>query len=761
MISKEKVYAKIKKSGNLPTLPEILIKLLEACDNDATPLSEIASIISKDPALSFRVLQLVNSSYYSLRSTFIGVEQAVVYLGANSIKNIAITTSIHQVFEHKRFRAVKQFNIRTFWWNSLLCATLAKRIAKRIGFGSLDEAYLSGMLHNIGRLILISTFPKEHESFLFETDLVENELWAEKQLIGVTHCEAGAWLVHDWKLNSLIADAIRYHHEPLEQIKEAFPLVKIVYVSNLLRENRQDYETKCEAAELLLDLDSTDLKSIVEGATEEVLRIAENLNIIVKPPSVVEKNWQKVAHQEGNDKDPLAEAMLEGMLPIGNPGNNDDAKQEVLTAQIKSIALLSGFLENLVQAGDSETIIAVFEQSMSILFDIEKVLFFLPDKDSILLKGRTSASNSLHHLSQGLTLPLQRSSSLIVKAYLNPSLTYLTTENKQDNLADEQVLSAFRSTTVLFVPVIADKKPAGVILLGLPEFVTTLSGSDCKLIQVIAQQVGICLFLESMEARRAEEIEAERMAAVSMTARKFAHEINNPLGIITNFLTAMSLKLSTENNIQDELRIIGEEIYRISSMVNQMDMFSQTTYPGFELTDVNTALEDIIHLVKATLFAASGTVITFRPNAMLPQIFTSRDALKQIMINLLKNASEAMDDGGSVEVRTGIISKEAHGSEAPRADGIEIVVEDTGPGLPESIIKSLYKPFSSTKNDGHSGLGLSIVHKLVKDLGGAISCTSKSAEGTSFSISLPLKKKGFPLAENENDSHYTEHSPGR
>jgi signal transduction histidine kinase/HD-like signal output (HDOD) protein len=740
MISKENVYAKIKKSGNLPTLPEILVKLIEVCDNDSTTLSEISSIISKDPVLSLRVLQLVNSSYYSLRSTFTGVEQAVVYLGANSIKNIAITTSIHQVFEHKRFKAVKKFNIKTFWWNSLLCATLAKRIAQKVGFGSLDEAYLSGMLHDIGRLILVSTFPKEHESFLFETDLVQNELLAEEQLIGVTHCEAGAWLVHGWKLNSLIADAIRYHHEPLEQIKEAFPLVKIVYLSNLLKENNHDHERNCGAAELLLDLDSTDLKNIVEGATEEVLQIAEHLNIKVKPPSIVENNRQKVAHQAGNDKDPIAEAMLDGMSPSSDPGHNDAAGQAVLTARVKSIALLSGFLENLVQASDSETIIGVFEQFMSILVDIEKVLFFLPDKDCLLLKGRTSASNSLQHLSQGLALPVQRSSSLIVKVYLNPSLTYLTTENKQDNLADEQVLTAFRCTTVLIVPLLADKKPAGVILLGLPESVKTLSESDSKLIQMLVQQVGLFLFLEKMKARKAEEIEAERMAAVSMTARKFAHEINNPLGIITNYLTTMSLKFSKDNEIREDLGIIGEEINRISSMVNQMDMFSQAAFTRFELTDVNAVIEDIIHIIKVSVFAGSGTVVTFRPDDMLPQIITSRDALKQIMINLLKNASEAMDDGGSIEVRTGIFFKDAHDSEGPQADGIEIVVEDTGPGLPASIIKSLYKPFSTTKKDGHSGLGLSIVHKIVKDLGGSISCTSKPAEGTRFNICLPLKK---------------------
>jgi nitrogen-specific signal transduction histidine kinase/HD-like signal output (HDOD) protein len=743
MISKENVYRQIEKSGNLPTLPEILLKLLEACDNDATPLLEIASIISKDPALSFRVLQLVNSSYYGLRSTFTSVEQAVVYLGANSIKSIAITTSIHQVFARKHFRAVKQFNIGTFWWHSLMCATLAKRIAKKTGFGSLDEAYLSGLLHDIGRLVLVSTFPKEHEWFLLESEDMQNELWAETQLIGITHCEAGSWLINNWKLNSLMADAIRYHHGPLEQIKDAFPLVKIIYISSLLRENNQNHERNCEAGDLLLGLDGADLTGIVEGATEEVLQIAEDLNINVKPPFTIEKGLQKTVLQAGGETKSAAGAIPDGMKTSADPDCDDTEGEAALTARIKSISLLSGFLENLVQAGDSEAIITVFEQAMSILFDIRKVLFFLPDKDGVLLKGRTSASNNLQHLSLGLTLSVQGSTSLIVKAFLDSSSIYLTAGNKQDNLADAQVLAAFRCTTVLFAPIIADKKPQGVILLGLPEAVKTLTENDRKLIRMITHQVGLCLFLEKMKARKAEEIEAERMAAVSMTARKFAHEINNPLGIITNCLTTMSLKLSKENEIQEELRIIGEEIHRISSMVNQMAMFSQAALARFELTDVNGVIEDIIHIVKTSLFTASGTEITFRPEAMLPQISTSRDALKQILLNLLKNASEAMDHGGRVVVRTAIFSKKSHGSDVPQGDGIEIVVEDTGPGLPEMIMKSLYKPFVTTKKNGHSGLGLSIVHKTVKDLGGSISCASIPSEGTSFSIYLPLEKKEF------------------
>lgn len=742
MISKESVYTRIRKTGNLATLPEILLKLLEACDNDATPLTQIASLVSKDPALSFRVLQLVNSTSSGHRSIFAGIEQAVASLGVNSIKNIALTTSIHQVFEQKRFKAVKQFHINTFWWHSLMCATLARRIAKKIRFSNIDEAYLSGLLHDIGRMVLVSVFPKEHDAFLLETEDPRNEMWAEQQLIGVTHCEAGSWLVQNWNLNSLMADAIRYHHEPLEQIREAFPLVKIVYVANLLRENGPDHESNATAGELLLGLDSVDLGNIAAGATEEVLQIAEDLNIKVRPTGFGVNDGRK--RQQVDQGDSAAMALMEGISPSGIPRKPNTAGEDSLAARIKSLALLSGFLENLVQAGGSEAILAVFEQSMSILFDIEEVLFFLPDKDQMLLRGRSSAANPLQQLSEGLTLPVQRSSSLIVKAFRNPVMTYLTADNHRGNLANAQVMTAFRSTTVLFVPILAAKKPAGVILLGLPDSLKSLSMSDLKLIQVIAGQVGLCLFMENMKTRKAEELEAERMAAVSLTARKFAHEINNPLGIITNYLAAMRMKLSNDNDIQEELAIVGEEIKRISSMVRQMDLFSQTDSASHALTDVNAVIEDVIHLVRSPLLTAAGTIISFRPDAMLPKIMTSGDALKQILINLLKNASEAMADGGSMEVRTQVSSSRiGPGGEVLQPDCIEIIVRDTGPGLPETIMQNLYKPFFTTKKNGHSGLGLSIVLKTVKDLGGSISCSTRPYEGTSFFISLPLGERDF------------------
>ena len=739
---REAIFTHIKKSGNLPSLPEVLVTLLDACDQEATPLTDIATIIRKDPALSFRILQLVNSSYYSLRSTFTGIEQAVVYLGMNSIKNIAITISIHQVFERKGVPAAKSFNIRNFWWESLRCATLAKRIARKTSFSDPDEAYLAGLLNDIGRLVLLAAYPNSYAKVLCVGPECQQQLSAEQQLIGLPHTDVGAWLVDSWHLDSLIADAIRYHHAPLSLVQDSFPLVKIIYLASLLATDQTDPAKTAVAGKVLLGLEENDLDGIMEGAAEEVQEIAENLGISIQAPTS-DKPWQ------WHNTDSALTPDQDNQAEPNSPNHElDDRGQSALVGRVKSISLLYGFLENLIQAGDATAIMAVFEQTMAILLNINKVLFFLPDRTSTVLRGNTSPTNPLHHLSQGLSLPIQQSTSQIVVSYRHRSLLYLTSTDEQASVADGQIFAACRCPTLLILPMVAENTTMGVVLLGLPEALAQPSKSDIELIQLVVRQVGLSLYLDQLKTDRAAEIEAERMAAVSLSARKFAHEINNPLAIITNYLTSMRLKLASDNILREEICIIEEEIERISAMLKQMDLFGQTTSPSFASTDVNAVIEAVIQLVKSPLFTSNGTIISFQPDRSLPPIPTAKDALKQVIINLIKNAAEAMPNGGRVTVRTRAIAKAKGAKGDPPGNafqigGIEIAIEDTGPGLPEIVINNLYKPFVTTKTNGHSGLGLSIVHKTVKDLGGSLLYSSRPKEGTSFSIQLPLVQNSF------------------
>lgn len=745
MISKDNTFSRIEKSGNLPTLPAILIKLLAACDNEDTPMAEIAAIISKDPVISVKVLQLVNSAYYSFRYSFTSIEQAVVYLGGNTVKNLAVTISVHQVFGLKSLVGQKKFNIKVFWYHSLLCATLARRLAQKMGYGNIEEAYLTGLLHDIGKLVLVATFPREHQTILAETKDRQNTLWAENQLLGVTHGETGGWLMERWRLDSMLADAIRYHHEPPEKIKEAFPLVRIIYTANLLCRKDDVSAQKYADVDLLTGLDHAAIEEIVEGAEEEVEEIAFNLEIKVQKPHHGKNSTSKKDNLSFDGSHDADIGAHEGILSGNDKALEDeDMLQQALTARVKSVSLLSSFLENLAHAGNIEEIIAAGEQAMGMLFAIEKVLFFLPNHDDILLIGRTSPVNSLNQLSRGLTLTIQKSTSLIVKTYRQMASTSLRADIPAENLADRQILKILAGDSVLLVPLVADKKPAGVIVLGLKDKEEALSKADHKLLQVVIHQVALCLQMERMKEQKAAAVNAARIAAVSMTARKVAHEINNPLGIISNYITSIKLKNPADEAMLHELTVIDEEIQRISSLIRQLDMFSKDPAFHFEQTDVNATIDDIIQLLNAAHSKEPQTTISFVPDKTLPPITTSKNAIKQILINLCKNAAEAMPNGGQITVKTRPPAPEL----AAVQQGIEILVADTGPGLPDAVRKKLYTPFVTTKQNGHSGLGLSIVHKTVMDLGGKVSYTSDSENGSCFAVFLPNRDQ-IELPERE------------
>ncbi len=710
MASRESLFSRIKESGHVPVLPEILLKLLEACDNEATPLTTVASLIDKDPSLSYKVLQLVNSAYFGLKTTYSGVDQAVVYLGANSVKNMAVTAAVHQIFNGDRFNSLKYFNIHSFWYHSLKCATLSRRLAEHTALANPDDAYLGGLLHDLGKLLLVSAFPEQYEMVIAESMQDEDLLEAERNHLGTTHCQLGSWLIEDWKLSTLIGDAIVYHHETVERIRQALGLVKIVYTANALSKDG-DQTGAYRAGDALLGLGRGDLQQIIDGANEEILQISSELGIVVELPSP----------EDGAD----------GQTVV--LGENGSALHTNLASRIKGISLLSGFLENMAQAGDSESMIRAFERSLNVLFGFDRVVMLLPDRDGVLLSGRTSELNRLHRLGLELVLPIQKSSSRIVRAYQSRSIDYLNLEDEQENLADRQVLSALDCRVVALVPLAAEQKEVGVALVGLPGAMTELSINDYRLIKTIAQQAGMSLHLDDIKARRTEEVEAERKAAISMTARKFAHEVNNPLGIINNYLTTLKLKVAHEEGIQKELGIITDEINRISSMINQLDTFAQASFSTADLTNVNNVVSDIVQLVRSALLISSETEVVFEPDTSLPLIRSSADGIKQIVLNLLKNGSEAMDGSGRIVVSTAQVQN----PDDDLHSGIVITVEDNGPGLPELVKENLYTPFISTKGIGHSGLGLSIVSKAVSDLGGTIHCTSEPSRGTSFEIVLP------------------------
>ncbi|MFZ3045682.1 MAG: HDOD domain-containing protein, partial [Desulfatirhabdiaceae bacterium] len=343
---------------HIPTLPQILLQLIKVCNQENGGLKEIARIIEKDPALTGRVLKLTNSASYAPAHRINSVDGAVYFLGTNAIKNIAICSSIHTVLHGIQTKTA--FNIKQFWWHSLRCAILAKRMAKKIQYRDPDEAFLSGMLHDIGQIVLWVNFP-EYYSELLSIYWEQSELMvAEEIRLVASHAEIGAGLLDKWNFPSFVTDAVFYHHAPKNDVFHALPLVKLVYVANCLSGvSGQKNLEGVELAQSFFGMGPASVKSLMLQVDNELKIVAESLEIKIEP-----------VHSE--------EIVTT---------SKDIEYQQKLSKEMEDQALLLGLLQNMLHADDEYAVLNDLYNGIQTLFDLPIVYFFIIDSDRKSLRG--------------------------------------------------------------------------------------------------------------------------------------------------------------------------------------------------------------------------------------------------------------------------------------------------------------------------------------------------------------------------------------
>lgn len=212
--------------------------------------------------------------------------------------------------------------------------------------------------------------------------------------------------------------------------------------------------------------------------------------------------------------------------------------------------------------------------------------------------------------------------------------------------------------------------------------------------------------------------------------RKVAHEISNPLTIINNYLYILGKKIDNDHPAQEEIKFISEEIERAGNILLRA---KDPNAPGRNMdkpVDINQLVSEIDTLFTNSLYKTNRVESHLQLDQNIPEIHCSKDKLKQVILNIIKNAVEASAGGGKIDISTrdNFFQNGRH--------YVEITISDDGPGIAEGILKNLFHPVTSTK-EGHSGLGLSIVKTLMDEMSGSISCYSKQDEGTEFKIFIP------------------------
>ena len=275
-----------------------------------------------------------------------------------------------------------------------------------------------------------------------------------------------------------------------------------------------------------------------------------------------------------------------------------------------------------------------------------------------------------------------------------------------------------------------------------------ISKSEIGLLQKTFKEMLTSLQERDKKQRVESEIkllQSEKQASIGKLAGGVAHEINNPLTGIFTFTHMLLRRKDIPEDLRPDLETIAQETERVRKIVKGLLDFSRQTELDREPTDVNRLIRHTMSLIENQALI-KGVSLNFEQGEGLPMITLDRNQMQSVLLNIVINALDATDPGGSITVTSGI----GVSTSKPGQNGIEILCTDTGCGIPPENLNKLFDPFFTTKDVGHgTGLGLSVSYGIVERHGGTIWVQSKVGKGTTFKVWLPMEEQG---AENENIS---------
>lgn len=210
-MARQDVKQFIKRLNDLSTLPVLLGKIQSVVNDETKSTEDLGHLIGYDQAMSQRVLKVANSAFFAHSGQIRDIQQAVLFLGMDRIKNIAIGTSVMQIFPSR-----DSFKIENLWIHGYEVALVASLLSESVNVTQPPECFLAGLLHDIGRLVF---YTMDHDLFA-RIDTSDTMLEQEMTLFGCTHAEAGAWLAQEMKLPSSVVNTIRFHHAPSAATEE-------------------------------------------------------------------------------------------------------------------------------------------------------------------------------------------------------------------------------------------------------------------------------------------------------------------------------------------------------------------------------------------------------------------------------------------------------------------------------------------------------------------------------------------------------------
>lgn len=710
----------------LPTLPAIANRLLTITADDRATAEEVVSLIGADPALTARVISMSRRSDDRVRGEGSTVKRAVMLLGFGAVRNAVLSLKVLDAFDHGPDRS-GHFDAREFWRHCLAVAIAAEMVAERETAANLipGEAFVAGLLHDIGKLALSEILPKSYARVIARAEADHGEIsQCERSVLGIDHHTAGKRLAEHWQLPFALQDCIWLHGTPLVTLPD-LPhrrLIGLVGLADLIA-RRQHIGFS---------------GNFVMGEQVETMAIALGF-----APAVIEDVGGRL-HEEVHQR-----AELLGL---------DDAPcREMFLRSIAGANAALGRLNNALQRrhGESE------EQKVA--------LAAIRAFHSVATAGRTVA-DVVHDVAASFAA-CQRMSRFALCAPLpaatgtEPSWLYAAFDGDGARTACDVVPGPPGKRDAEAPPATwgawlnqrwsrpeGSSPPATVVLpsgwgaAGILQFDERAPrGSSawealCRTwgtaIAAAAQHEGarqlgdqLAEVNRTLAEAQQELVEQATMARLGALASGAAHEMNNPLTVISGQSQRL-LDMVVGNLAQQRAASsIVEASERLSGLITSLHEFADHPVPHRMTTDMAGLLNQIVSDTAADLEAdAIHLPITLQVGEGLPSMWIDPDQFRDALRSLLVNAVQAE------------ATRSVHLSLRWDAGDEQMIVEvkDDGEGMPPEVVEHAIDPFFSAKPAGRRiGMGLTRARGIIEAHGGTLALTSGVGNGTRVVISLP------------------------
>ena len=304
---------------------------------------------------------------------------------------------------------------------------------------------------------------------------------------------------------------------------------------------------------------------------------------------------------------------------------------------------------------------------------------------------------------------------------------------------ERDILKQFREGLVL--PLMNRGQLNGLLLVGRKsdDGQNTFTTDDEEFLSILSSQIAVAVenarlheaekkALVDLQTAQEQLVHSERLAVLGEMSAKIAHEINNPLGIMKNYLLMIKRAKTKPAEAAKYLEIVGQEIDRVTSIVKELINFHRPQYVEFKIINVLPVLDGVIEFLSPQLKNKDIEIIKkYSPDC--PRVEASADNLKQVFINVIMNSMDAMPDGGKIE----IAANKFH-------DKLQLQICDSGCGVPEEVLPSIFEPFFTTKDESQgTGLGLAVCADIIKKHNGTINFRNRD-KGACVEIIIPAAK---------------------